>query len=509
MRAASSLVKWGQIRHALGASQDRRLWLQFFCSVTDYRPFPWQTRFHLASARPGVRANKLVTAGIRTGKTHSAIAEESMLITANPGVNHFVIAPTYDQVREVLIPEFIRYWDQMAEAGYPVLRRMKWSILRADLHCGGRVFFRSADKVDNLRGFEGATLHFDEGDYTRHPRDAYDVLTGRLSARTHVRQITVSTTSRDYAGSMCELWSNERMAADYVADPRARAELLREWFYMRARTYDNPTLPDDFMRGLLSYSKRKWLVEVEGCIAFLDQARVWPEYSARHRRPFRFNPRRPYHLGIDWGNRPAYLWIQPLGDGTSDVFRQWVEDGVPPVRQLEEVARICRDECGYPPARAAVDRADPEMITRFARVFPSCEIQRADSKDEQLRSWSVEAVRTMLDPLVGPPTLYFADQLAAHDAPARGVHAAVSAIEWERRGDGIYLPWARKDGILDHVTDALSYWAKLIGVNEAMTATVHWRGARQAPSLNELRNTLFGGAGPTGVKPPPGLGWED
>lgn len=100
------LMPWLELRRALGRSRDRRKWLQFLCAVTDYRPFPWQVRAHLASSGdPDVRTNKLITAGIRTGKSVWTTAEKTELDIANPGVDHLCIAPTYDQVREVLLPK--------------------------------------------------------------------------------------------------------------------------------------------------------------------------------------------------------------------------------------------------------------------------------------------------------------------------------------------------------------------------------------------------------------------
>lgn len=485
---------WGEIRHALGASRDRRKWLQFHCAVTSYRPFPWQIRAHLAdSGSPYVRTNKLVTAGIRTGKSVMTKSEGQILVTVNPGVDHFVIAPTYDQVREVLVPGYIQAWEEMAGNGYPILKKMRWSILRADLYCGGRVFFRSADKVDNLRGFEAATALIDEADYCRNPMDTLDTIIGRISApRAYVRQFTCTTTPAAYAGSVIEHWHVQRQIATLFEDPAEREQVLRAWWHMRATTLDNPTLPRDFLDGVRSYSKRRYLSEIMGCIAANDNARVWPEFGDKHVIDYEYNPRRPYDLGIDWAlRRPAYVWIQQRGDGSAVIFDQWVEDDIAPDRQLAAVMAKC-EALGRMPFRAAVDRNDPQMISKFQRMFSNTQVRRMESKSDQSRAWSAEAVRELIDPLYGKPRLYIDRALTGPQSPKRGAYEALLGLAWETRSDGIALEVPLKDGVRDHIADAVSYWAKAFGVDGARAHSVRMRSLRGAPSMDEIRHQLFG-----------------
>lgn len=463
-------MPWLEMRHALGKSRDRRKWLQFLCATTDYDPFPWQIRAHLAdSGDPNVRTNKLETAGIRTGKSVFMAAEGVELHTVNPAIDHLMIAPTYDQVREVLLPKWMERATQMAESGYPLMRRMNWSILRADLHCGGRVFFRSADKIANLRGFEFGDVEFDEADYAKSPMDALDTLIGRLSAAlAYVRQLTVTTTPYQYAGSTIEHWAIQRLAALKIADPVLRSRMLRSWWFGRARTLDNLTLPPDFLAGIASYSLSQYLREIEGYPVIHRTAKALACYGDRHARIEGYDPTKPYDMGIDWGqHKPAYVWIQILGDGRASIVHEYVPDDMPPERQLEMVRRIC-NAMKRDPEFAGVDRADPDQIKLFKRLFPHTIVREAETVAEQSRKASIGAVQRLMEPIDGVPKLLVWQGLRGPTAPIRGVHGMFGNVQWEwDRLRNSYLDVVAKDGTFDHMFDAVAYWAKLVGLERA------------------------------------------
>lgn len=482
-------VPWLELRHALGRTRDRRRWLQFLCAVTSYTPFSSQIRAHLAdSGDPNIRTNKLLIAGIRYGKSVWAAAEGAMLDTFNPGVDHCVIAPTYDQVRDVLLPKWTHLMTKMAASGYPLLRRMNWSIMRADLHCGARVFFRSSDKYHNLRGFEFGSVRFDECDFARRPMDALDMLMGRLSApAAYLRELCATTTPHEYAGSVTQHWQNQRERAEKM-EPEERMAMLRSWWFGRARTLDNPTLPPDFLAGLASYGVPQWFREIEGYPSIHHGAKVFDTYGERHiyRVKPAFDRRLAYHLAADWAqHRPSYLWIQPLGNGYAVIFDEYHPENVPPERQLDEVDKRCR-ALGGPPEAAAVDRNDPEQIAAFKRRFRSTRVLECVERDIQLRRASVQALQRLMDPIDGSPKLLVAEHLTVPSANNRGIHRVFSEIMWEwDRLHNCYGDVADKDGLLDHGFDAAAYWAKLVGV-EAVKAAVQRPIARSGGGTDSL-----------------------
>ena len=469
------LIPWLKMRHMLGASRDRRRWLQFYCAVTNYHPYKWQIRAHLhnSGAEPDVRTNKLVTAGIRTGKTRWLLSEHEQLHLFLPGHDHIMLAPTYDQVREVLLREWLADVEEMASRGYPLLKHMNWSLMRADLVCGARVFFRSGQKIENSRGFKFATAADDEADYQRGPMVVLNTVMGRLSALSYIRQATVTTTPYEYAGSTIQFFAQQREAAELLP-PAERALQKRSWWYIRARTLDNPALTPDFIRSLHTLSKTDWLREVEGCPIIHRQARVMSCYDpGRHLygrvtgKAFQFDKRRPYDLGIDWGqHRPSYFWYQPVSPTLSVLFHEYHPEDESEETQLEYVRQVAL-ELGADPELAGVDKHNLDQIARLERMFPRCNVLVDETTEQQSRKSSVSAWHALLDPKFGPPRLLIADHLAGSNASKRGVVAMMLNIPWEWDGKyGRYLDVAEKEGFFEHAFDAGAYWAKNIGVRE-------------------------------------------
>lgn len=455
-------MRWLELRHALGRSKNRAAWLAFFCAVTTYRPEAWQVRAHLARSRhPVLRTNKLIVAGIRTGKTFWSSAESAMLHMVNPGVDHLMIAPTYDQVREVVLPQWEEWMTQMAERGYPLLRKMNSSLLRADLHCGSRVYFRSAEKYHHIRGFEFATVGFDEAEFARYVTDCLSMLIGRLSARTHERQLTGTTTTRGYGG-LIEWWNRERERAKRLPAGE-RDQALSAWWYKRARTFDNPHLTPDFLEGLLGYSRQRFLEEVLAYV-FASTARVWPEYSLeRHVMPYRYDPELPWVLCADWGYHFPYFAALQYSErhGAWVLFWEWLEDQVKPEAQIVELEQIAKG-LGRPPAEAAVDPDDTGMVMALRRLFPACEIHLPDGAADRLVRDNIEAVRLLLDPLHGAPLLLVAAHLVTDDTAHRGAHRTLLSYPWIQKSGEILERMPNKDSRWAHCADGVGYFARRI-----------------------------------------------
>ncbi len=500
---SGKLVPWLELRHILGRSRDRRRWLQFLTAITGYRPFQWQVRMHLAHSplEPDVRTNKLITAGVRAGKTEGELREQEELHLFNPGptIKHVLVAPTYDQVREVLLRPYLSHLDDMARAGYPLLKHMNWSLMRADLHCGASTFFRSADKIENTRGFEFATFAIDEGDYTRDPQNTWNTLSGRLSAHdAYVRQGTVATSPAEYGGSIIQLFDAQRAAADDL-DPEERSRVLQAWWYGRVRTLDNPTLPPDYIRSLYSLSRPEFLKEVLGYPVIKREAQVFACFSReRHLADFEPDPRRPYDIGCDWGlHRPSYFWFQLLPNGRQAViFDEWHPENVGEDAQLEYLARQAK-KLGKAPEAAGVDWADVGMVERLKKLFPDIHVPSDEGGSEQSRrEASAKAWLRMLDPIEGEPALLVSTKLATTRAPRRGVVGMLEEIQWEwDSGRRFYRDVAAKDGFFDHAFDAGGYWARRIGIGRRRMAQTHEivRGQRGGDDFERLiagRNRL-------------------
>lgn len=468
-----------QLRAQLGASGNRAEWLKFHSAVCGYSPDPWQLHAHLVQSFDGPRTHKLLSCGIGTGKTEWLVNEHAILHVVNPGADHLLIAPTYDQARDILLARWEAIMDAYADAGYPILRKINKSILRADLYCGGRVYFRSAEKVENLRGTEFASVGLDEGEYIRNPINGLTTLLGRLRSRNCFgRQMSVTTTPRGLTGGILEYWHKMRQAAR--ANAKNESELARKlstWWFNRVSSFANPRLTEDFFEALQGYSRRRFEEEVLGYPA-ASSVTVLPEYNAeRHGIDYVYDKSQPYDLICDWGYLyPYFGWIQPRkGQHDAVLFAEYYEDQVGEERQLHALQQTAA-QLGRHPSRIAVDREDPKMIERVARLFPNAHIERMEGRADQARAYGIEAVRAVVDPLFGPPLFRIAKDLI-NKGGKRSMHEALLGRKWAQT-HGILLPWPDEDRYREHAFDALSYWARAFGRNAVVAATVPFLGSK-------------------------------
>jgi len=480
-----AVKSWHDLRVAL--SKDRAALLQFVCATTSYRPLPHQIRAHLAGTNdPDGISYKLVLGGIGSGKSYWGVMEDLMMAIANPGKITLVMAPTYDQVLHILTPQFREMADQMAQAGYPLVRRYKHSQGSAELVCGGRTLWRSFCRVDSVRGFTISAAHLDESEQDMRPGYVFDVVAGRIrDPDAHLRQLHVTTTPRGMRG-VVKKFVNMRRDAETMSVEDASAH-RRQWWVMRAPTQSNTYLPEGWLDSIKAgYSKRQWEQEVEAQILRSDAA-IYSEFSREaHVVPYEFDPLLPWDLAMDFGDqRPHYLAIQRLPDGQAVIFDEFCADDWPLEHKNKWVLDLVA-QCGREPEHMAGDRARRDRIGWVQRNLKGTWCHKMKTRQEQLVTMGLEVVRSMLDPLEGPPRLYFSSRLLEGDRP-RGIVRCMENYARRVRSDGVILDEPRKDGLFDNGADALRYWAVAVG-DDSRKAYVMGRHARVKKGLANKYN---------------------
>lgn len=471
-KGAVSSASWTEARAAMGLRHDRKAALQVISAATGYQPHPKQLALHLQGA--GIRrVHKFFCAGIGTGKSHAGVVEDMICTLLLPGTRGLVIAPTYDQVLFVLLPTFLAVCEQMERAGFPILKRFRWSQMRAEIIGGGEVFFRSANKVDNLLGFQFSWVHFDESETVADPERVWDVLSGRVRQNAPFRQMLATSTPRGLRGIIAKF----HRAREDCADDEREAK-RREWVFVRATTFDNPYLPEDYIPTLrATYSKRAWDQEVMAKILRPATA-VFPEFSRdRHSLPnitsdafIRELIARgiSYDLAYDAGDQfPHVLWIARFANNTSVIFDEVCDDGM----TLDRLHKLISDKCARlkrPPEMIVCDRARKDEIQWAFHTFPSSVVERMRSKDEQLVNPGIEVVRNRLDPYAGDPKIRVLDYLW-DKPPRRGIVNCLANLRYPQRIDGTLMNSPLKDNVHDHGVDALRmHEVKLYGEGGAM-----------------------------------------
>jgi len=184
---------------------------------------------------------------------------------------------------------------------------------------------------------------------------------------------------------------------------------------------------------------------------------VWPAFDlARHVTPYVFDPSVPYSISIDWGRTCHALWIQRHTSGALIVFDEYtgVEGGTPRDHLRAEVVRRCR-VLKTEPEYAVGDRAVKSEMAWLINQYPKTWVRRMVSRFEQSVTAGVEVVRSLLDPIEGPPMLYLSQALADSRDP-RGIARCLAGYRYKTRPDGTIDPDRfLKDQVLDHGADAL------------------------------------------------------
>ncbi len=467
-RAAASIKMrgWRELREEL--SKDRRLLLQFFCSVTTYKPMAHMIQAHCAGlslpewdAAKGrytsPKTQKLHLGGIGAGKTAWAGAEFVMGVIANPGGWHMLSGPTHDQVSNVNLPHWHRYVEEMEQAGYP-LASGKWhkAAKEQTLVCGGKVFARTYAKIANLLGFEFSTAWMDEIETIPRSLEVWDTVDGRIRRPgSKWRQIFGTTTPNGLRGVVAK-FHEARTKAQGIEDEGERRKELMRWGWWRNTALDNPHLPANYLDGLrVHYSARRWRQEVLAEI-LRPESVIWAEFDEqRHCVEFsRFLANMEYDLAYDAGDQyPHVLWIARDPQGRSIVFDELCPDNVPTGKLHEEIVMRCK-RLQREPTHIVCDRAVKREIQWCLEQFPKSQVHRMNSRLEQSVAEGIELVRDQLDPVERSPMLLFARHLAKTDE-RRGIVACVQNYRYKQDMFGVITNIPHKDNVFDHGCDAL------------------------------------------------------
>lgn len=448
-----------------GRARDRVWALQIIHIACGYVPLPKQRQLHIAGNRASFdRIDKFYCGGIGTGKSMCAVVDDVICALLNPGTRGLVVAPTYDQCLHVLLPRFLSICEALEKAGYPLLKRFRWSQMRAELVCGGEVFFRSTSKVDLLLGFEFAWIHFDETETVAHPELIWETLSGRLRQDANFRQMLGTSTPRGLRGVIGKFHA----ARESYASEAERDDLRRRFVFVRSTTLDNPHLPPDYLETLSrTLSKSAWEQEVLAKIlrpeaavySVFERARhefVWKDGKAK----FIANIAKAgieYDVVYDPGQTYSHvLWIARFAD-VDVVFDEICEDGITVDRLHSEIIARCA-ALGRGPSGFVLDRAVKRERAWAWEAFPQSQIMICESRSEQSIVEGISVVMSLLDPMTGEPRLKWASHMWDRMA-RRAIVKCMMHYSYDKQASGLLSRLPRKDNAYDHGADDVRMWA--------------------------------------------------
>lgn len=156
--------------------------------------------------------------GVGSGKTRASVLKA---LAQPAGSTGMLIAPTFTMLKDALLRTFL-------EIARPLVTRFNQSELTADLINGSTILFRSADNPDRLRGPNLSWAGLDEAALMH--ADTLNIMIGRLRLEPGMLWFTTTPRGKNH-------WLYEHTKTN-------------DTLVVRARTMDNPYLPQAFVEQL-------------------------------------------------------------------------------------------------------------------------------------------------------------------------------------------------------------------------------------------------------------------
>lgn len=221
--------------------------------------FPWQKYFLAYPCK-----NKLVVAGIRTGKSFMTAFMLLHFAFWNPGSRVLNVCITADQAQIIFNDIMMlcdsglfKHWvDKVTHHPYPVIRLVNGS----EIWC--RSIGGATGDASTLRGWEFDVVNIDEAAYVVN-EIAVKTLMGRLigvnkvTRRPRYGMLTMTTTPKGAKSWLFDRWK--------LGDPSYPQANPARYLSLRARTFDNTLLSRDVIDSILeNYTERQKEQELEG-----------------------------------------------------------------------------------------------------------------------------------------------------------------------------------------------------------------------------------------------------
>jgi len=280
-----------------------------------YSPLPSQREFHCSTAR-----FKGFSGPIGSGKSQALCHEAIRLSYLNPGRQGLIGAPTYPMLRDATLTSFLEI---VRDNGLPhELNKSELVLVMKDT--GSRIYFRSVDDFERLRGTNLAWFGVDELTYTA--EEAWLRLEGRL---------------RDPKGS--------RLCGFAVWTPKGF-----DWVYRRfirncvdgyevvlARPYENKhvldKIPDFYDRLKSSYDPKFFEQEVLGEYLSLHAGVVYRGFNrARNLKVMEVDPGLPLFWALDFNVDPMSSVVAQQKEGEVRVLDEIVLSRASTLEACEE-----------------------------------------------------------------------------------------------------------------------------------------------------------------------------
>ena len=237
--------------------------------------------------------------GLGSGKSWSGAMKTILFAIGNPGCLILICAPTYRQMRDSTLREFLKLLPP------ELIENFNKSEYEMKLKNGTEILFRSLENYEAVRGVEVAFIWIDEANLVS--LKAWRVCLGRLRQPGFPHRSCITTTPRGKKNN----WVYE----EYVEKPALNPRLSRKVY--NARTRDNiQNVGWEYIEDLeATYTGEFAMQELEGQFIDIVEGRVYPQFSWDYHVDFFgeeifYNPYEPLYGYWDYGvGDEGVLWI--------------------------------------------------------------------------------------------------------------------------------------------------------------------------------------------------------
>lgn len=228
-----------------------------------------------------------IIGGLGSGKSEAGITRIVKLMIEDPSADFAYYMPTFDLVKLRAIPGFEEFF-QNANIDYTI-NKSEHIIYVSGF---GKIIFRSYDNPGRIIAYEVTHSIVDEID-TLKKEDA-EVVWRKISERNRKRGVLpnsigcVTTPDGGVSGFVYYKWGQAEPDSDYKL--------------IRARTYDNPFLPEDYVEQIKrNYDPLLAEMYLNGEFVSLNQNKVYHYFDRfSHHTDRIIHDKEPLHIGIDF-----------------------------------------------------------------------------------------------------------------------------------------------------------------------------------------------------------------
>src|SRR5690606_12415482 len=237
-----------------------------------------------------------LVAGFGAGKSHAVVYKTIKKKVQHDGIDVAYYLPTYPLIRDIAFPKFS---EGLTEMGIP------FTLNRTDKEFQtpyGRIILRSMDNPDLIVGYEVGYSLIDEADILS--KDKMNDVFVRVLARNRKKLADGSKNSLDFVSTP----EGFKFLHEFFITKKTDDKIL-----IKGKTYDNPYLPEDFIKSLEeSYSPQQLEAYLNGEFVNLTSGTVYNEFKRDlHHSTRSVTKTDKLHIGMDFNitNMSAVVYV--------------------------------------------------------------------------------------------------------------------------------------------------------------------------------------------------------